>query len=173
MAKNRIKGNIVIQDIKHYYSVSGMGFILDQGFYCLLLFRVGSLMYRSKFRKLNPLWYVYLIVYRIQLILIKIEMPASVVIGHRFFLPHPYGLVIGSKTVIGDDVRIGPWAVLGHNFDKGNPIIGNRCYIGPHACILGGISIGDDCIIGANAVITKPVSNNIIVYSQVKQKIVS
>jgi serine O-acetyltransferase len=37
------------------------------------------------------------------------------------------------------------------------PTIGNRVYIGAGAKILGPVTIGEDAIIGANAVITKDV----------------
>lgn len=39
------------------------------------------------------------------------------------------------------------------------PVIGNRCYIGAGAKILGNIHIGDDVTIGANAVVTKNIPN--------------
>ena len=35
------------------------------------------------------------------------------------------------------------------------PIIGNRVDIGVGACILGGVTVGDDCVIGANSVVLK------------------
>lgn len=33
--------------------------------------------------------------------------------------------------------------------------IGNDCWIGGHVIILGGVSIGDGCMIGANSLVTK------------------
>ncbi|WP_416879523.1 serine O-acetyltransferase, partial [Litorimonas sp.] len=53
-----------------------------------------------------------------------------------------------------DDVSIGAHVTLGGNFGKGGvPKIGNRVHIGPGAQILGPVTIGDDAIIGANAVV--------------------
>lgn len=40
------------------------------------------------------------------------------------------------------------------------PIIGNNVFIGTGACILGDISVGDNSIIGANAVVLKSVPAN-------------
>ena len=37
------------------------------------------------------------------------------------------------------------------------PTIGNRVDIGCGACILGGVTVGDDCTIGANAVVIRDV----------------
>ena len=35
--------------------------------------------------------------------------------------------------------------------------IGKRCWIGTHVCILPGVTIGDDCVIGAGSVVTKSI----------------
>ena len=43
------------------------------------------------------------------------------------------------------------------------PIIGNRVDIGAGACILGHTTVGDDAIIGANAVVTKDVPAGAVV----------
>ena len=46
---------------------------------------------------------------------------------------------------------------------KGEIIIGNNVWIGDKATILGGVSIGDNVIVGANSVVTKNVLSNTIV----------
>lgn len=43
------------------------------------------------------------------------------------------------------------------------PKIGNDVYIAKGAIVIGGISIGNNVTIGANAVVTKPVPDNAIV----------
>ena len=43
------------------------------------------------------------------------------------------------------------------------PRIGNRVYIAAGAKVLGDITIGDDVIIGANAVVTKDVPPDVVV----------
>lgn len=162
---------IICKDIKHYLRKDGYRALIDPGLICIILYRIGSAMFSCRYRKINPFWYIYLIVYSIQLIILKIELPPSVQIGENFYLAHPYGLVMGGKTVIGDNVTIGPWVVIGHNFDQKNPVIGNNCYIGAHACIFGGVTIGDDSTIGAGAVIIKDLPTNSIAYLNFNQKI--
>lgn len=44
------------------------------------------------------------------------------------------------------------------------PIIGNNVLIGAGVVILGGVNIGDGVIVGANAVVTKYVEDESIVY---------
>ena len=39
-------------------------------------------------------------------------------------------------------------------YSKGGVKIGNHVLIGSNVCIMPGVTIGDDCIIGANAVVT-------------------
>jgi serine O-acetyltransferase len=74
------------------------------------------------------------------------------------FLPHPFGIVVTTSAIIGEDVVIGHQVTIGNrNGIMSAPTIGNRVYIGAGAKILGPVTIGEDAIIGANAVITKDV----------------
>lgn len=61
--------------------------------------------------------------------------------------------VIGKRCVIGQCVTIG--AAEGYASSEAHPVptIGDDCYIGAGAKILGGITIGNRCTIGANAVV--------------------
>lgn len=77
------------------------------------------------------------------------------------------GIEIGDNTLIGQQVVI---ATLNHDFDpkkRANMFpksvkIGKRVWIGAHATICPGVSIGDNSIIGAGAVVTKDVPANTI-----------
>ncbi len=75
---------------------------------------------------------------------------------------------------IGDDVLIGSYVVLAtinHNPDPMNrgdnlpaPIrLGNKVWIGSHSTILPGVTVGDNAIIAAGAVVTKDVPQNAVV----------
>ena len=46
---------------------------------------------------------------------------------------------------------------------RGKTIIGDNVFIGNHACIMQGIKIGSNCIIGYGSVVTKDVPNNSVV----------
>lgn len=43
------------------------------------------------------------------------------------------------------------------------PVIGNGCYIGARAIIIGGVRIGDNVTIGAGSVIVKDIPDNAVV----------
>lgn len=64
------------------------------------------------------------------------------------------GIIIHGAAVIGDDVSIGAHVTVGGNAGKGGvPRIGDRVRIGPGAQILGPVTVGNDAVIGANAVV--------------------
>ncbi|WCC79459.1 serine O-acetyltransferase [Cutibacterium equinum] len=104
-----------------------------------------------------------------------IEIHPGATIGRRFFIDHGMGVVIGETAVIGDDVLMYHQVTLGGrargNF-KRHPTIGNRVLIGAGAKIIGNITVGDDCKIGANALVIKDVAPGTVVVgipSQVHQ----
>ena len=84
--------------------------------------------------------------------------------------------------VIGDDCVLTGCTILGHDASpslflqelQGEDIfnrksfkqetrIGNRVFIGVNAVVLPGVTIGDNCIVGAGAVVTKDVPSNSVV----------
>jgi serine acetyltransferase len=84
----------------------------------------------------------------------------------RLFLPHPYGIVVGSRTILEDDVVLMQQVTLGgkdphwgsRTLEGAFPIIRRGAYVGAGAKILGHVEIGEFAIVGANAVITKNVA---------------
>jgi serine acetyltransferase len=74
-------------------------------------------------------------------------------------LPHPYGIVIHHATTIGERVAILQHVTVGQA-EPGElavPVIGDGVYLGPGACVLGGITVGDGAFVGANAIVTRDV----------------
>ncbi len=87
-----------------------------------------------------------------------IEIHPGATIGRRLFIDHGMGVVIGETAIVGDDVKIYHGVTLGgvaNKRVKRHPTIGNRVMIGAGAKLLGPIEIGDDSLIGANAVVTR------------------
>lgn len=83
--------------------------------------------------------------------------------------PHPIGIVVSTCGDIGKNCTIYQNVTIGakskelslsrENFPK----IGDNVIIYAGACIIGGITVGNNVIIGANAVVTKDVPDNSIV----------
>lgn len=91
-----------------------------------------------------------------------IEISISCHIGPGLFLPHTYGTVlgawsIGSNATIFQGVTIGARSLDFDPKPSTRPTIGNGVTIGSGAQVLGGISIGDNCTIGANSVVISDV----------------
>nr|WP_232525752.1 serine O-acetyltransferase [Actinomyces sp. zg-332] len=81
-------------------------------------------------------------------------------LGKRLFIDHATGVVIGETAIVGNDCVIFHGVTLGGVAmvkGKRHPTVGNRVMVGAGAKVLGPITIGDDCKIGANAVVTKSV----------------
>jgi len=85
-----------------------------------------------------------------------IEIHPGATIGHRFFIDHGMGVVIGETTVIGDDVLVYQNVTLGgtgNEKGKRHPTLGNNVVVGTGAKVLGSISIGNNVKIGAGSVV--------------------
>jgi len=105
-----------------------------------------------------------------------IEIGPKTQIGKYFWMPHPRCIIIANHVVIGEHVHVGQYVTIGGNFKKTKllkdgkiqklPILGNRINIHPGAVIGGPVTLGDDIIIGANAVVTHDVPSNTIVFGQ-------
>lgn len=98
----------------------------------------------------------------------NIEIPPQVAIGPGLFLPHTGYIVVASNVVIGGHCTLTQGVTIGHRsggsiVSLAGPAIGDRVYIGPGAVILGPISIGNDVLIGANAVVTRSVPDRAVV----------
>jgi serine O-acetyltransferase len=89
-----------------------------------------------------------------------VEIHPGAQIGRRFFIDHGSGVVIGETAIIGDDVLMYHQVTLGGTSlekVKRHPTIGNGVLISMGAKIIGPITIGDNCRIGANAVVNKDI----------------
>lgn len=81
------------------------------------------------------------------------DFDANATIGEKLRLPHPNGVIVHGRTIIGDDCMIMQQVTIGQRSDIDAPVIGSGVYIGAGAKVLGKIVIGDGARIGANAVV--------------------
>jgi serine O-acetyltransferase len=125
-----------------------------QGFWVLLVYRFGRWRYGVRpalLRKLLSL--IYKVLFKFVQIITGVELPCEVVIGRNF---------ISGYARFGDDCRIRNGVVVGlKNVNEPiAPVFGNNVDIGTGAKVLGSIRIGNDVIIGANAVVLVDVPDN-------------
>src|SRR5262249_34981667 len=81
-----------------------------------------------------------------------LEIPCTVSIGPRLYIPHPYGTVVTAERM-GSDVSLISNVTIGMRNERIFPVIGDRVFVGAGARILGAIRVGSDVSIGANAVV--------------------
>lgn len=85
------------------------------------------------------------------------DIPVNCQLGAGLLIPHPTGIVIHPKAVIGPDCLIFSCVTIGTRGDRGVPVLGAHVDVGTGAKILGGVRIGDRAVIGANAVVLRDV----------------
>jgi serine O-acetyltransferase len=89
-----------------------------------------------------------------------IEIHPAAQIGRRFFIDHGMGVVIGETAEIGDDVTVYQGVTLGgtgKESGKRHPTICDKVVIGSGAKILGSLTVGANCRIGAGSVVLRSV----------------
>ncbi|MCY2974587.1 MAG: serine acetyltransferase [Planctomycetota bacterium] len=98
-------------------------------------------------------------------------MPAEAIVGARVLLEHyAFGIVMHPNVTIGDDCQIYHHVTIAGSMNINSAervCIGNRVSIGTHTVIIApphlGLSIGDDVVIGAGAVVTGDVPDRAVV----------
>ncbi|MFC1548394.1 serine O-acetyltransferase EpsC [Candidatus Omnitrophota bacterium] len=89
-----------------------------------------------------------------------IEIHPGATIGKGLFIDHGMGVVIGETSVIGNNVTLFQGVTLGgtgKEKGKRHPNIGDNVVVGAGAKILGNITVGNDTLVGANAVVIRDV----------------
>jgi len=132
----------------------------EQGFWAVAVHRFGNWRMGVKPRLVRlPFSLLYAVIFKLVEWLCGITLPYTVRLGRRVRLWHHGGMILHAES-IGDDVHIRHNTTFGvarihHNEEL--PVIGNRVDIGCGACILGKVVVGDDAVIGANAVVIRDV----------------
>ncbi len=90
------------------------------------------------------------------------DIPLTTQLGGGLLCMHPSGIVIHPDAKIGINCLIFQQVTIGTRNGRGLPIIGDHVLIGAGAKILGGVSIGNYSVIGANAVVMTDVPANSI-----------
>ena len=106
---------------------------------------------------------IHLFIQRFIEITTGISIPPEAVIGKGLFINHFGGIIINDGTKVGEFCTISHGVTLGNKRPGGkSPTVGNNVYISAGAKILGEISVGDNCIIGANSVVLDSMPANSI-----------
>jgi len=139
--------------------------LLYPGFHALLVHRLAHFLWKVRLK------FIARVLSQIGRIFTQIEIHPAAKIGKRLVIDHGSGVVIGETASIGNDVTIYQAVTLGgispsvnskgQRNTKRHPTIKNNVIIGAGAMVLGPITIGKGASIGANALVTSDVPENV------------
>lgn len=105
-------------------------------------------------------------IWKLNRIIFSCDVKYTIEVGNgTTFFHNGLGVVIYPQAKIGKNCSIYQNVTIGGNRKKRNgeqtaPIIANDVFIGPGACILGLVKIGNGAVIGANSAVTKDAPSN-------------
>lgn len=135
--------------------------LLAQGFWALQIYRFGHARFRFQSPLIRWPWaIIHIVLSKCSEIFFGIFIGPKARIGKRLVIEHFGNIVVHGEAVIGDDCVIRQGVTIGNKSVEAPldaPILGNRVQIGAGAKLLGRIHIGDDVLIGANAVVIRDI----------------
>lgn len=87
-------------------------------------------------------------------------------------ITHPGCIQINWHAKIGKNLRIQEGVTIGGG-RGGAPTVGNNVYLGSGCKVIGGITVADDCVVGANAVVCRDILEKHITVAGVPAKKIS
>jgi serine O-acetyltransferase len=127
------------------------------GVHALLAHRVAHALYGARVP------FLPLVITSVARSITGIEIHPAARIGRGFFIDHGMGVVIGQTAEIGDDVTLYQGVTLGGTgfaTGKRHPTVEDNVTIGSGAKLLGPITVGHGCKIGAGSVVIHDVPPN-------------
>ena len=140
--------NVFKKDLYRYYGESGEPFLKK-------VFRPMEIKYISLFRKANTCNFLPLkLFYMLRLMHMsektQIQIPARTSIGDGLYIGHLGRVIIHPDAKLGKNINIATGVTIGmenRGKRKGVPVIGDNCWIGTNAVIVGNVKIGSDVLI--------------------------
>src|ERR1700675_1004883 len=124
-------------------------YLCYSGLHAVWFYRINSLLWNHSFFLLAR-W-----LSQVARLLTGIEIHPGAQIGRRLFIDHGLGVVIGETSIVGDDVTLYQGVTLGgtgKEVGKRHPTLLDNVVVGSGAKILGNITVGRNCRIGAGSV---------------------
>jgi serine O-acetyltransferase len=132
-------------------------FLCYSGLHAVWFYRINHWLWNHRFLLLAR-W-----LSQVARFLTGIEIHPGAKIGRRLFIDHGLGVVIGETAIVGNDVTLYQGVTLGgtgKEHGKRHPTIEDEVVIGGGAKVLGNITVGRNCRIGAGSVVLRSVPEN-------------
>ena len=129
-------------------------FLCYSGLHAVWFYRINHWLWKHRFLLLAR-W-----LSQVARFLTGIEIHPGADIGRRLFIDHGMGVVIGETAIVGNDVTLYQGVTLGgtgKEQGKRHPTIEDNVVIGGGAKVLGNITVGRNCRIGAGSVVLRSV----------------
>jgi serine O-acetyltransferase len=129
-------------------------FLCYSGLHAVWFYRINHWLWNQNFFLLGRL------LSQFARFLTGVEIHPGAQIGRRLFIDHASGVVIGETAIVGDDVTLYQGVTLGgtgKEQGKRHPTIEDGVVAGSGAKILGNITVGKNCRIGAGSVVLRSV----------------
>lgn len=176
MDKKQLKELIEADQYRAYGSKGKKGRLLNllrnPGFKYMYVLRKCN-FYKDKNKIIYRLYYMLLLHYQYKY---GIEIPPETKIGKGFYIGHIGAITINPRAIIGENVNILKGVLIGYNPRgkyKGCPTIGDNVWIGPNAVIVGNIKVGNNVVIAPNALVNRDVPDNSMVVGNPGQVILN
>lgn len=151
-------------DLYRYYGDNGEGIVKK-------LLRPIEIKYLHAFRKANESSNLFCKIYymiKLKRISVKshIQIPVRTQIGEGFYIGHSGRIIINPNAILGKNINIATGVTIGQENRgkrKGSPTIGDKCWIGTNAVIVGNIKIGNDVLIAPLSYVNFDVPDHSIV----------
>jgi len=162
---------LIQSDYRKHQKYGGYFFVIvffTQGFWAVFQYRLAHFVY-SKI-KWQPFRFFSLLLMlfwqKIIEITTGISIPASSRIGHSFYIGHFGGIIINANSIIGNNCNISQGVTIGvsgRGEKRGTPVLGDEVYIGANAVVSGGITIGNNILIGACSLVNNSIPEGAVV----------
>jgi len=137
--------------------------LFKAGFQAVLLYRISHRLFQRGW--IYPPWFLS----RLSLAITGADIEFNAQIGPGMLISHPVGIVVGRGTTIGSEVTLFQGVTFGvrswhPDSIRKFPRTGNKCFFFAGAAVLGDVTIGDNCVIGAHAVVLNNVPNGSLAF---------
>lgn len=153
---NHRSSKVIEADTKRWLDIMGLKYKATKGFLCLLT-------YYPEFRNLfyyrvgMPGKLLNIICPKMSTLFITTDS-----IGEGLFIQHGFATIIAAKS-IGKNCWINQQVTVGFSNKQDCPVIKDNVTINAGAKVIGGITVGNNSQVGANAVVVKDVPDNCVV----------
>lgn len=156
---------LIQSDYKKYrkYGGSFIGIVFfTQGFWAIFQYRLAHAVYKKiKWQPFRMILKGLLFLWQKSIeITTGISIPASVEIGHSFYIGHFGGIFLNQEVVLGNNCNLAQNVTIGISgigHRRGVPTIGDNVFIAANSIVAGKIQVGNDAMIGACSLVNSDV----------------